>query len=58
MSCYISKKRRPHPKPLSPYPLKAEEALRLFMQVDPKKAGKNRDYQTDTLPPIRTATHC
>ena len=24
-------------KPLSLYPLKAEEALRFFMQVDPKK---------------------
>lgn len=27
-------------KPLSLYPLKAEEALRLFMQVDPAKVKK------------------
>jgi hypothetical protein len=33
-------KKRKYDKPISLYPLKPEEALSLFMQVDPKKSNK------------------
>jgi hypothetical protein len=37
-------------KPLSLYPLKAEDALRLFMQVDPGKIGDKGALISGTMP--------
>jgi len=36
-------KKKSYDKPLSLYPLKPEEALKLFMQVDPKKLKELED---------------
>jgi hypothetical protein len=36
------KKHRKYQKPVSLYPLKPEEALAIFMKIDPKKIAKIR----------------